>query len=594
MRVFFLINKFLNSKTSGKSKDILSLNSSLKKKGLVKLRRKNFKKFSSILVYSGNFLRRHVRMNKKLLSIHYKNKQLSGIKFQNLINKFGSKKFSFNVSSFYTNALYNNSEYVFLNRKLTPITYYTSYFKDVLNLQVNGENILGYSLLNEDFNLNKSDFCFLNNFSYSLEKNELNFLYNNNLYENESNDFFFKKINFFNLKNIIMDIPMPSNSKDGSYLKKLEENSFFFNSLFERRVFFEKREFFNFYKKQNFYNTVFYKNYSYDFFNFKNKLISFNFNQDFIYKYLKGRGKKFYISYYNKLNLFFLNLKKNELLYKKVSKKLFLKKYNMLKLYVNELIGRSLNKNSLLGFIFKSNFVIQNTQVNSLFSLNEKSLFFNSIYSNKKQFLGLIDEKNSNFYIKFKNYISFSFYQQLASVNNFLIFFVSSINFIRHIPLLNDLIRDIYYVYTYINMFRMKQILEYSNFNSLFYFNSNNLSISSSMVNNSSFLNFNKNYIPFFYDFIFKNDFSFSFKNFFILGKKFKNNILFQKKIRTNTNDLLNKNYLAINDDLFVTNYKYFYSYLTFFNSIIFLLKKSKKIKNLNLNIYWLSLAYNY
>ncbi len=308
MRVFFLINKFLGSKTSGKTRNILSLTSSLKKKGLVRLRRKNFKKFSSILVHSGNFLKRQQGINKKISSFHYKTKKLSNIKFKNFINKFGSKKFSFNVSSFYNNSLYRDTEYIFINKNNFEISYYNRYFKNVLNLQVNGENTFGYSLLNKEDILNKSDFNFLNNYSYSLERNELNFLCNNNLYENESNDFFFKKINFLNFKNLVMDISNAVSSKEGSYLKKLEENSFFFNSLWQRRLSFEKFEFYNFFKKKYSYNVIFYKNASYNYFNFKNKLVSFNFNQDFIYKYLKGRGKKFYVSYYNKSALPFTSV----------------------------------------------------------------------------------------------------------------------------------------------------------------------------------------------------------------------------------------------------------------------------------------------
>lgn len=593
MRVFFLINKLIGSKNFGKSKDFLASAISNKKRSLLKLRKRNIKNISSFNVHLGNSKKNLVGKGSFLSSKKSYNtyfirvNKITKSRFLNL----NSKLLSFSSDNINLNSL--------IGFKKNKIYRHLKYFKNVLPVRFNINELLFY----ENSSISKSSFSLLNKYSYGFKKNELNFIYNNNFYENDSIDFFYSKLHYNNVFNLILDYNN-SVAKDRSYLKELENKSFLYSSLFSRRLNFELNDFSGFFKLKS--DFLFFYNSSKRYLNFKNTLSSFNYDADFVYKYIKSKGKKFYLSYFSKLNTFFFNLKKNELLFKKISKKLFLKKYNMVKLSFGDLISSKVNKSSFVSFIFRVPFILKNNiedrifSFNNFFSLLSPNSYFNKYYFNKKQIFNLIYlDKNSSIN-NFKNYLNYSYSKNVEYINNFFIFFMASFSKIKYLSLFHKLFFDLMFVFNFNKFFDSKQNIELLNLNyyinSLSFFSSRNYTLKF-RNNNFLFFKFFKAQKPMLFNFVYNHSFqkiTNNFMSYYDFLKLFKKSFSDLNYIREVVPTFLYKNYNFTVENIFYINFKYYFIYLFFFNSLSSLKVKALKFNN-KLNVYnlnWANLLY--
>jgi hypothetical protein len=592
MRVFFLINKLIGGKNFGKSKDFLASAISNKKRSLLKLRKRNIKNISSFNVHLGNSKKNLIRRgsltsSKKIYNSYFiRVNKISKSRFFNLNLKLNS----FSKDNFYLNSL--------IGSKKKKIYSYIKYFKNVLPIRFNINELLFY----ENSFIFKSNFSLLNKYSYGFKKNELNFLYNNNFYENDSVDFFYNKLNYNNVFNIILDSNVNSFSKDSSYLKELDEKSFLYSSLFSRRVSFESNDLSSYFKLKS--NFLFFYTFNKKYFNLKNTLIPFNYDNDFVYKYIRSKGKTFFLSYFSKLNSFFFNLKKNELLFKKISKKLFLKKYNMVKFNLADLISSRVNKSSFTNFIFKAPLVLKNKIegnfffFNNFISLISYNGYYNKYYYNKKQIFNLNYNDDFVNLINFKNYLNYSYSKNIKYINNFFIFFMTSFSKIKYLSLFHKLFFDLMFVFNFNKFFTSKQELELLNLN---YFFNSYLSYKSYMTrirgNNFLFFKFFKSQKPMLFSFLHSNSFiktNYISLNYFYFLKSFKKSFYDLTYIRFLVPTFLYKNYNFTVENVFYINFKYYFIYLFFFNLLNSIKLKSLKLNNKfnSYNLNWVNLLY--
>jgi hypothetical protein len=499
MRVFFLINKYITQKSLGNINSFIKKRIALKKKKLKKLALNNLNKFLILNVNKGSVPYLSVdyafSINKKKYSYKLKIKKYSKLKFLNFnLKRFNfrnlkvlnnSKKFNYTKVSFFSSLIKNR-----VMRK-------QKFYREINNIRgLHNSNVFFSNVIFNENLLSKSNFYFLNKFSYSFQKNEINSLVSFNSFGDFNYDLFLKNSFFYGISNFVSY--HVNNSSSFSSLGEINFRSFFFRNIFLQRIAFENSQLVAFFSQ--FYisfNSFFFKKFN-NLFKYKEKISFFLNDNDYIYKFFKRRVSKLYVTYYNKLNYFFYNLKKKDILFRKASRGLFLKKYNFVKSYLNDFINLRLNKKLFIGFLPRVK------SVNRVF--NPQGFNANFLLNNFK----------GSYILNFKNHNAYSFFLFILKFKNFLKFFSSSFKYIKTKFFINYLYSEITSIYSYFSNFFLNQYLNFSLLNLNFISFSGNF-FKRFNKNKSfyykSFSYFFKKYIPFYFDFLFINNFIINIKN---------------------------------------------------------------------------------